>query len=162
MIIRLAVLVSFLASGCTVRAPAAAHLASGEVATVSFSRSDPSIEVTSAVLDSQSISTNFNTIELAPGPHDLAMTYRVRVSDMCDDLRAECPSTTVTGRCQGTFTLAAGQQVVVGLSARRGEMEARVRPPLTFGNWFADAAPDIARLQCERHSSVEGTRRGAL
>jgi hypothetical protein len=162
MMIRLALLVSLLVSGCTVRTPAAANLASGEVAKLSFSRSDPSIEITSAVLDSRSISTNFNTIELAPGQHDLAITYRVRVSDMCDDLRAECPSTTVTGRCQGTFTLTAGQQVVVDLSARRGDMEARVRPPLTFGNWFADAAPDIAQLQCERHASTEGIRRGVL
>ncbi len=162
MEIRLGMLALAVACGCTVRAPAASHLAPGEVATVSFSRSDPSIEITSAVLDSESVSTNFSTIELAPGRHELGLTYRVRVTDMCDDLRAECPSTTMTGRCQGTFTVVAGQKVVVDLSARRGDMEARVRPPITFGGWFEDAAPDIARLECERHASIEGVRRGVL
>jgi hypothetical protein len=162
MMIRLAVLVSLLASGCTVRAPAATHLAPGQVATVSFSRSDPSVEITSAVLDGQSISANLNSIEVAPGLHTIGMTYRVQVGEICDDFRAACPSTTIAGRCAGEFKLVVGQKAVVDLNARRGEMEARVRPPVQFGGWFEDPPPDIARLQCERHSSAEGTRRGAL
>lgn len=162
MRIRLLELVLLAASGCTVRAPAAAHLAPGEVANLSFSRSDPSIEITSAVLDSQSISTNVNSIEVAPGRHELAVTYRVQVSEICDDFRAACPSTTISGRCRGEFTLVVGQKVVVDLNGRRGEMEARVRPPVQFGGWFEDPPPDVARLQCERHSSVDGIRRGVL
>lgn len=149
-------------AGCTVRAPSATKLRPEEVASVSFSRSDPSIEVSSAVLDAENISTNFQTIEVAAGRHTIALTYRVRVSDMCDDLRAECPTTTVTGRCGGEFVVTAGQKVVVDLSARRGELEVRVRPPVTFGSWFEDSNPDLARLECERHSSVSGVRRGAL
>jgi hypothetical protein len=162
MMIRLLGLVLLSGSGCTVRAPAAAHLTPAEVASVSFSRSDPSIEITSAVVDSQSISTNVNSLEVAPGSHDLALTYRFQVGEICDDFRAACPSTTITGRCQGSFSLIVGQKVVVDLNARRGEMEVRVRPPARFGGWFEDPPPDVARLQCERYSSVGGIRRGVL
>lgn len=157
-----AVALTVVMTGCTVRAPSAAHLRPEEVASVSFSRSDPSIEISAPVLDAQNIATNFQTIEVAAGPHTLAMNYRVRVSDICDDLRAECPTTTVTGRCAGEFSVVAGQKVVVDLSTRRGELEARVRPPVSFGSWFEDPNPDIARLECERHTSVNGVRRGAL
>ena len=114
------------------------------------------------MLDAQSIPTSFQAIEIAAGRHTLAFTYRVRVSDLCDDLRADCPTTTVAGRCGGEFSVVAGQKVVVDLSARSGELEARVRPPVAFGSWFEDSHPDIARLECERHSSVDGVRRGAL
>ncbi len=156
------ILVVVVVSGCVVRAPSAAHLRPDEVASVSFSRTDPSIEVVSATIDADSVSASLQTVELAPGSHTISLRYRLRVSDICDDLRAECPTTTVTGGCSGQFVVSAGERAVLELSARRGDVEARARRPLSFGSWFEDSSQEIGKIACERHASTEGVRRGVF
>jgi hypothetical protein len=151
------VFVAVSVSGCTVKMPEAATVPPGELATLSFSRGTPEVDIRSITLDGHALSWSSESVQVAPGPHSVSLSYAVTVTDMCDGIQERCPTTITRGSCSGGFTLATAEQAVVALNSSTGEMQAFVRPPWKFGDLFADAPAPKARLTCSSTERAQGS-----
>jgi hypothetical protein len=148
--------------GCAVETPAARSFLPGEVATVSFSRGAPQIDIRSILLDGSSVSSSLDSVQVAPGAHTVSLVYVLTATDMCDGLDETCPTTTVRGSCNGEFTLTPAEQSVVALDMMTGGVRAFVRPPWKFSDLFADVTAPKTQLACQATSSTAGATRGAM
>ena len=144
-------------AGCTVKMPEAATVPPEQLATISFSRGSPEVDIQSVILDGHALSWTSDSAQVAPGAHSLLITYAVTVSDMCDGIQERCPTTILRGSCSGNVSLAPAEQSVVALDLSGGEMQASVRPPRKFGDLFADAPTPKARLNCSSTAPAQSS-----
>lgn len=150
-------LLATLVAGCTVKMPEAATVPPEQLATLSFSRGAPEVDIRSVTLDGHALSWTSESAQVAPGMHSVSIAYAITVTDMCDGIQERCPSTILRGNCGGDFSLAAAEQAVVALDPSGGAMQASVRPPFKFGDLFADAPGPKARLTCSSTAPAQSS-----